>query len=1091
MKKAVNYEVNNAEFIINDYNNTKPFSSFFPSIAGVWGRPMWVFYVNRGQAIACMGTTDKNGAITEFVAANKAYRLTSSHGFRTFIKSEGRFHEPFRQKVGAGKPVQKMHITSDKLKLFEADSASGFETTVEYFAIPNEEIPAFARILKIKNISSGAKKIQCVDGMPVIEPYGTGDYLLKNMSRLAEGWFSGVEFSKKYGVPAYKLRVIPEDNPEIEEIRAANFYGGFVRSASGKISIPPFITDPEDVFGEFKDFIEPEEFISSDVFKFSHRAEARNKTPAGFGYFTCTLKPGAEVIYYSVIGKVNELKDIDTFFSRISGRKYFDKKKKESADLIASITDKILTKSSSPEFDNYCRQTFLDNLLRGGFPITLSNGSKKMNYYIYSRIHGDMEREYNNFVIMPEYFSQGTGNYRDVNQNRRNDIFFNPRIKDDVLSCFVNLLQSDGFNPLKIEGSKFHIYNRNDFLALFNKGDRAAVAEFISKPFSLGGFFNMLERNKIRIGSGKKEKVLDKIISCGRKIECASPAVGYWSDHWHYNIDLIEAFLAVYPEKTKELLFRKKDFVYYDNYLVVRPRGEKYVLFNSKPRQLNAVTVHKQKKDMIDRRKDRRNEMRNKFGRGGIYKTVLVEKLLCLAANKFASLDSAGIGIEMESDKPNWCDALNGLPGLFGSSIAETIELKRLIVFILNAFEKAPDKDILLSGEVDVFLSALEKSASKHSANSFRFWDERHNALEDYRKVTLMGFSGKQRRKPVRELEKTLKNFLAVVDKGINKAIDSKTGVIKTNFESIVEKYEILKEKGRPKKNSNGLTCIRPLKFRHRALPDFLEGPVHYLRVCNDAGKAESFHNAVVKSGLYDKKLDMLKVNAPLTGEGIDIGRINIFTRGWLENESIWLHMEYKYLLELLRSGLAGEFYRISKKALVPFMDPEVYGRSIFENSSFIASSAHPDRRVHGQGFVSRLSGSTAEFLSIWIFITSGIKPFSVSEGRLCLKFRPAIAADMFTKEASGVKIYLPDGSKEEVNIPGNCFAFKFLGNTLVIYHNPDRKNTFGVKKAAIVSHLLEYYDGRKKELLSGEVKEPYASDIRNGKVRKIDVILA
>ncbi len=107
MKKAVNYEVNNAEFIINDYNNTKPFSSFFPSIAGVWGRPMWVFYVNRGQAIACMGTTDKNGAITEFVAANKAYRLTSSHGFRTFIKSEGRFHEPFRQKLGQGNLFRK------------------------------------------------------------------------------------------------------------------------------------------------------------------------------------------------------------------------------------------------------------------------------------------------------------------------------------------------------------------------------------------------------------------------------------------------------------------------------------------------------------------------------------------------------------------------------------------------------------------------------------------------------------------------------------------------------------------------------------------------------------------------------------------------------------------------------------------------------------------------------------------------------------------------------------------------------------------------------------------------------------------------
>jgi len=41
-------------------------------------------------------------------------------------------------------------------------------------------------------------------------------------------------------------------------------------------------------------------------------------------------------------------------------------------------------------------------------------------------------------------------------------------------------------------------------------------------------------------------------------------------------------------------------------------------------------------------------------------------------ANKAASLDPSGIGIEMEANKPNWYDSLNGLPGLLGSSISET-----------------------------------------------------------------------------------------------------------------------------------------------------------------------------------------------------------------------------------------------------------------------------------------------------------------------------------------------------------------------------------------------------------------------------------
>ncbi len=53
-------------FQIENYNHSKPFSNFFPGIAGLWGTPMWVFYVNRGQCISGFGIESKDKAIMEF-----------------------------------------------------------------------------------------------------------------------------------------------------------------------------------------------------------------------------------------------------------------------------------------------------------------------------------------------------------------------------------------------------------------------------------------------------------------------------------------------------------------------------------------------------------------------------------------------------------------------------------------------------------------------------------------------------------------------------------------------------------------------------------------------------------------------------------------------------------------------------------------------------------------------------------------------------------------------------------------------------------------------------------------------------------------
>ncbi len=56
MSKPKYYISNNDEFIIENYNLSPTFSSFFPGIAGIFGIPMWVFYANRGQCITSFGS---------------------------------------------------------------------------------------------------------------------------------------------------------------------------------------------------------------------------------------------------------------------------------------------------------------------------------------------------------------------------------------------------------------------------------------------------------------------------------------------------------------------------------------------------------------------------------------------------------------------------------------------------------------------------------------------------------------------------------------------------------------------------------------------------------------------------------------------------------------------------------------------------------------------------------------------------------------------------------------------------------------------------------------------------------------------------
>jgi hypothetical protein len=1058
------YLSDNGEFVIENYNYSKPFSNFFPGIAGKYGIPMWTFYVNRGQAISSFGVKDKDHAILEFLPANKAWQLVSSQGFRTFIKvfsgNKTAFYEPFHNGFSnlGYNLTNKMLISPSGLALEETNISLGLKVKVEYFNIPSDNYAGLTRIVKIENTGNKDKTIELVDGLPQIVPFGTNNFFLKKMSRTIEGWM-GVE-NLKNNAPFYRLKVDPADRPEVTHINEGNFYLGFYfEGGNAKLSRP--IVDPGLLFGEVTDFALPANFVRSKKFAPPINTDVNSKTPCAFSFITFKLNRKSEKTVYSVIGYMRDIQTLNKSIPKIASLSYLKEKEKENKRVIESLTQEAFTSSGSRAFDLYAQQTYLDNLMRGGYPLTFKSGK---TFYIYSRKHGDPERDYNKFQISPTYFSQGNGNYRDLNQNRRNDIWFNPEIKEENVVSLFNLIQLDGFNPLVVKGASFSLKDRQNFkdeLSMICRGpDVEKIIAFLGKSFSPGELILFIEDNKIKLSSSYEE-LLELVISSSLKNNEAEHGEGFWTDHWHYNLDLLSRYLKIYPEKLKEIVFTERVFTFFDNSEIVKPRNEKYVLYNGKPRQLHSVTCDNLKKEMLHKRHELPHLVRAHAGSGQIYQTTLINKLLCLLANKFASLDPSGVGIEMESDKPNWFDALNGLPALFGSSLCETFELKRLCLFIKSSIQASGIDQLNVTEEIYSLLSKLGRLTSdslNNAIDDYAWWDACHSSKENYRELTKMGVIGNEPQVSSRELIGFIDTFLKKIELGILKARDEKNKVYCGYFINEVVEYNII-----------GDHFIKPVKFRQTRLPLFLEAQVHALRLTENEQEARLIHESTKKSGLFDKKLKMYKVTSSLGSMPEDIGRARVFTPGWLENESIWLHMEYKYLLELLKAGLNEEFYSDFKNALIPFQKPERYGRSILENSSFLVSSVFPDKSLHGNGFVARLSGSTAEFLEIWLIMNAGANPFFIDNNRLSLKFGPRLAGWLFDKKGD--------------------YSFNFLGKIRVVYHNPKRKDTFGKNAAQIVKIILWDKDNP-VEFNSSVIPAPYSDSVRSRQIGKIDIYL-
>ncbi len=976
-------------FVIENYNQKKTFANFLPGVAGKKGIPLWAFYVNRNQGISGFGLQDKNHPVMLFQSANKAYETVAQDGFRTFIKVDGTIYEAFHMN---NEYPHRMIIEPHAFHIEETNTELHLKMKVTYFGLPNENLAALSRKVEIINLGK-ERHIEVLDGLAEVLPAGVKGQEFKAISNLLQSWMD-VD-SLEDGFAFYKLRGSTSDTAEVSEVKDGNFYIGFnetglIRPITDQTIIFEHDTSKGYAFG----------LKHHSIKELRHKKQVNvNKIPCGFLPYEETLKQHQSFTLYALSGHTHSLEFLQQLLPKITKQEYIEEKLQASKKVIDDLLKDVETKTNFPSFDAYIKQNYLDNFLRGGYPEPIGN----QIYHLYARRHGDLERDYNFFSLAPEYYSSGSGNFRDVCQNRRLDSFIHPYVGLFNIQQFASLIQLDGYNPLAVNGVSYYLKDFQDLADKHFTNHKKILEPFFKERFTPGSLVNFIEQHEIDIKTSE-ELYLQEIIDASTPQIEAAFGEGYWVDHFTYVLDLIESYQAIYPDKMDKLLFEEKRFLYFDSAITIKKQQEKSVLLeNGHIRQYDSLIHFDQEKvDLLNM-----NPHGTNYASQGkeIYKSNLFTKLLILVLNKYSLLDPEGFGIEMEAGKPGWNDAMNGLPGIFGSGVSETIELKRIVSFLLDY---KPKEDLILPKEVYDFYQML---MNNHG------YTARVHAREQYRDDIRMGLSSENVHLASKDVQHDLTKINQYLSDQLKKLYQLYDGVMPTFLTYEVTEYDVVK-----KDRTNNRTYVRPLAFKRRALPAFLEAPSRLLKIDFTKESLLKMTTKIKASDMYDKALDQYKTSNSLEEETHEIGRARAFTAGWLERESNFLHMTYKYLLGLLKAGLYEEYYEAIKTNLVCFMDPSVYGRSTLENSSFLAPSNNPNEAIHGQGFFARLSGSTIEAMNMWTLMMTGGKPFTVEDGVLVFNLQPKLDGSFFTKEGE--------------------VSFTFLGRIKVTYINPSRKST-------------------------------------------------
>ena len=692
----------------------------------------WMFLSSTGGLTA--GRGDASGALFPYETDDRLHRNAGAIGPVTAIRLPGvdAVWSPFRSAppTGVSRTLYKS-VVGDSVLFEETNLSLGL--TFRYRWASSHRF-GFVRTATLVNEGGAPSRVDLIDGLLGILPYGLDPAVYQRMSNLTNAYKRGEIIDARARLAVYSLESRIADRTEPEEVLRT--------SIAWSTGLPDAeLTLHPDALGALESG-HPSESVS-----------LMTGSPAGYLLRSrLDLPPGAQSSWHIVADVAQDQRSVTALRNRLRVAPSLDDQIEASlreatrslvqimapADALQHTGDRVAT---AHQFANV---TY--NVMRGGVPLdgyripvddfsafvrernrqladrhqawfdslpAVVERSSLMETiqalgdahlvrlafeylpFTFSRRHGDPSRPWNAFSIRvrdaedrPNVYYEG--NWRDIFQNWEALSMSFPEYLPSMISVFVNASTPDGFNPYRINrhGIDWEIPDPDD-------------------PWS---------------------------------------NIGYWGDHQVvYLLRLLEAcdrYLPGWVETTLgEQWFSYADVPYrladYDE-LVENPKST--ITYDEEAARRSAARVEATGGDGKLLCNDDHH----------VYLASLLEKLVVPALSKLSNFVPGG-GIWMNTQRPEWNDANNALVG-FGLSMVTLYHLRRYLDHLRDLVRSAGLRDVEISTEVAEWLATVRKALDAHSTSETRLSDGARKALMDqlgqafaeYRtRVYQFGFSGR------------------------------------------------------------------------------------------------------------------------------------------------------------------------------------------------------------------------------------------------------------------------------------------------------------------------------------------------------------
>lgn len=676
---------------ISNYNKMDP---FFMSI--VSSSDHWLFISSNGGLTA--GRKNPDNALFPYYNDDIIHDSNEKTGSKSIFKIEiGEdifLWEPFSNNYQNIYDIERniyKNIPGNKILFEEINNDLGI--SFSYYWLNSEKF-GFVKKSKIKNINSFEVKVEYLDGIQNILPFGIYQQFQTEFSTLTDGYKKN-ELIPSLGIGVFSLSSIPSDKAEpsealkattvwstgvkadkyllssrqlndyrackiietetnIKAARGAYFINGELTLGSNKSeewiivadinqdssALNSLVNSLENDKNIFQNVIEDVEDGTEKLIKIVSKSDGLQLTNNRLG----TSRHFANVLFNVMRGGIFDdsyLIDRDDFILFLnSTNKIVLKRHKEFIELL----DKKNTHSNLVSKIKGLNDSELIKLSLEYLPLT------------FSRRHGDPSRPWNRFSIdikndKNEKVLNYQGNWRDIFQNWEALALSYPGYIESMLTKFLNASTADGYNPYRVTRDGFDWESPEPDMAWSN--------------------------------------------------------IGYWGDHQIiYLLKLLELSSKHNPSKLLNMI--SDDIFTYAN---IPYRIKDYNDLLSDPHNTIDFDFGLHKK-ISSREKIIGSDARFLSIDDKLIQVNLSEKLLATLLSKLSNF-IPDAGIWMNTQRPEWNDANNALVGN-GVSMVTLYYIRRYLAYLIELFSNLDSKSLLLSEEICILFEDIAKVLSEN-----------------------------------------------------------------------------------------------------------------------------------------------------------------------------------------------------------------------------------------------------------------------------------------------------------------------------------------------------------------------------------------